>query len=188
MSVFVPLNTSEDLNAINDMLGAIGESSVLSLDETNADVQNAMRILTRVNRQVQAKGWNFNINEAKVLAPDLTVNKIRYLPSYLRVMTTGSASYYTNRGGYLYDLSTQSDTFTEPLTVELTELKPFNEMPPAFRDYIVTKASREFNAKFFGSPESEAFLREQEAELYMQVMEYEMDTGRYNMMSDIGRD
>ncbi|UZT50163.1 tail fiber protein / tail tubular protein A [Enterobacter phage 02_vB_Eclo_IJM] len=34
-----------------------------------------------------------------------------------------------------------------------------------------------FNAKFFGSPEAEQYLREQEAELYQQVMEYEMDTG-----------
>ena len=67
-------------------------------------------------------------------------------------------------------------------------MKPFSEMPVVFRDYIVTKASREFNAKFFGSPESELYLREQEEELYQQVMEYEMDTGRYNMMSDIGRD
>lgn len=188
MSIFITSNANEDLNAVNDMLAAIGEPAVLQLDETNADVQNAIRILTRVNRQVQAKGWNFNINESKVLSPNLKENKIPYLPTYLRVMTTGSASYYTNMGGFLYDLSTQSTTFTDPITVEMVELKSFNEMPTCFRDYIVTKASREFNAKFFGSPESELYLREQEQELYQQIMEYEMDTGRYNMMSDIGRD
>lgn len=188
MADTIPMNTNEWLDAINDMLAAIGEPSVLSLDDNNADVANASRILLRVNRTVQAKGWNFNINEAKVLSPDITSNTIRWLPSYLRVMTTGAASYYQNMNGLLYDLSTQSTTFTAAITVEMTELKPFSEMPVVFRDYIVTKASREFNAKFFGSPESELYLREQEAELYQQVMEYEMDTGRYNMMSDIGRD
>lgn len=188
MSIFVPSNINEDLNAVNDMLGAIGESAILQLDETNADAQNALRILTRVNRNVQSKGWNFNINEAAVLTPDLQNNKIRYLPTYLRVMTTGAASFYSNRDGYLYDLSTQTDIFPDAITVELTELKMYYEMPPVFRDYIVTKASREFNAKFFGSPESEQYLREQEQELYQQVMEYEMDSGRYNMMSSIGRD
>lgn len=188
MAQYIPLNANDDLDAINDMLAAIGEPAVLQLDEGNADVSNAQRILHRVNRQVQAKGWNFNINEAAVLTPDVQDNRIRFLPSYLRVMTAGATSYYSNMGGYLYDLSTQSTTFTDPITVELVEMKPFSEMPVVFRDYIVTKASREFNAKFFGSPESETYLREQEAELYQQVMEYEMDTGRYNMMSDIGRD
>lgn len=188
MSDYIPLNQNDHLDAINDMLGAIGEPAVLQLDDTNADVSNAMRILTRVNRMVQAKGWNFNINESAALIPDQTTRKIKYLPSYLRVMTTGSASFYSNMGGYLYDLSTQSTTFESPVTVELTELKPYNEMPTVFRDYIVAKASREFNAKFFGSPESEVFLREQEQELYMMIMEYELDTGRYNLMDGIGRE
>lgn len=188
MSIFIGNNTNEDLNAVNDMLGAIGEPAVLQLDETNADVQNALRILTRVNRMVQSKGWNFNINESKVLQPDTNVNKIRYLKSYLRVMTTGAASYYSNVGGYLYDNSTQSSIFTEAITAEVVELKPYDEMPTVFRDYIVAKASREFNAKFFGSPESEDFLRQQEQELYMQINEYELDTGRYNMLDGIGRD
>lgn len=188
MSIYISPNDSEDLNAVNDVLAAIGEPAVLQLDESNADVSNALRILNRVSRQVQAKGWNFNINEAAVLVPDVEEQKIPYLPTYIRVMTTGSASYYTNQGGWLYDLSTQSTTFTQAITVELVELKPYSEMPTCFRDYIVIKASREFNAKFFGSPESELYLREQEQELYQQIMEYEMDTGRYNMMSDIGRD
>lgn len=188
MSIDIPLNTNDDLDAVNDVLAAIGEPSVLQLDDNNADVSNALRILRRVNRQVQSKGWNFNINEAKVLQPDVSDNQIRWLPSYLRVMTTGATSYYSNMGGYLYDVSTQSTTYTAAITVEIVELKPYHEMPTVFRDYIVTKASREFNAKFFGSPESEAYLRQQEMELYQQVMEYEMDTGRYNMMSSIGRD
>lgn len=188
MAIYLPMNTNEDLEAINDMLAAIGEPSVLQLDEGNADVSNAIRILQRVNRQVQSKGWNFNINESAVLVPDLEDNRIRWMNTYLRVMTTGAASYYSNMGGYVYDLSTQSTTFEAAITVELTELKPYSEMPTVFRDYIVTKASREFNAKFFGNPESEQYLREQEAELYQQVMEYEMDTGRYNMMDSIGRD
>ena len=127
MAQYIPLNANDDLDAINDMLAAIGEPAVLQLDEGNADVSNAQRILHRVNRQVQAKGWNFNINEAAVLTPDVQDNKIRFLPSYLRVMTAGATSYYSNMGGYLYDLSTQSTTFTDPITVELVEMKPFSE-------------------------------------------------------------
>ncbi len=187
MAEYVPLNPNEDLEAINDMLAAIGEPPVLQLDENNADVTNAVRILTRVNRNVQAKGWNFNINESATLVPN-TAGKIRYLPSYIKVLTTGSESKYSNRDGWLYDLINQTDIFSGATVVELVDLKPFSEMPVVFRDYIVTKASREFNAKFFGSPESEQYLREQEQELYQQVMEYEMDSGRYNMMSSIGRD
>ncbi|UZT50294.1 tail fiber protein / tail tubular protein A [Enterobacter phage 03_vB_Eclo_IJM] len=74
-----------------------------------------MRILQRVNRQVQAKGWNFNINESAVLVPDVADNQIRWLPSYLRVMTTGATSYYSNMGGYVNDLSTNQQHSQPPL-------------------------------------------------------------------------
>ncbi|UZT50108.1 tail fiber protein / tail tubular protein A [Enterobacter phage 01_vB_Eclo_IJM] len=54
---------------------------------------------------------------------------------------------------------------------------------------MTTSSPRQAESSTLSSsvPEAEQYLREQEAELYQQVMEYEMDTGRYNMMSSIGR-
>lgn len=186
MADLIPIGSDADLDAINDVLAAIGESRILTLDEANnADVSNAWAVLQRVSRQVQGKSWGFNIDDAAVLEPDRNTKLIRYLPSYLRVFAVDASTTYSNRGGWLYDQSSRTDQFESSLTVTLVQQRPFGEMPDCFRNLIVAKAGRLFNAQFFGSPEAEAMLREMEVEHYQECMEYEMDYGKYNMLDDI---
>lgn len=176
------LELDEELMAINDMLAAIGESPVSSLEgDPNADVANCRRLLNQVNREVQAKGWTFNIEEGASLQPDSFSKLIEYMPTYLRLTTTGGTA-YINRGGYVYDRTTQTDIFTSAITVDLIRLKSFSEMPECFRSYIVTKAARRFNIRFFGAGEIEASLREQENEAWAAIQEYELDFGGFNMI------
>ncbi|MBA1211533.1 phage tail protein [Pseudomonas oryzihabitans] len=177
------LETSEELSAVNDMLSAIGESPVSTLEgDTNADVANCRRILNQVNIEIQSKGWTFNIEESAVLTPDVFSKLIPYLPSYLRMEAEGAANFYINRGGYVYDRSNKTDQFAEAISVNLVTLKGFEEMPPQFRTYIVAKAARRFNIRFFGAAEIEAFLQEEESDAWRAVQEFELDTGRFNML------
>jgi hypothetical protein len=177
------LDSDDELSAVNDMLAAIGESPVSSLEgDPNADVANCRRILTAVNREVQAKGWTFNIEEGATLSPDSFSNLIEYLPDYLR-MTTSGGTLYINRGGYVYDRTTKTDTFTSAIQVDLIRLKPFGEMPECFRSYIVAKASRRFNMRFFGAGEIEGSLQEQENDAWASIQEYELDYGGFNMIT-----
>ncbi|UMO76111.1 tail tubular protein A [Pseudomonas phage P413] len=174
------LETGDELAAINDMLAAIGESPVSSLEgDSNADVANCRRILNQVNREIQSRGWTFNIEEGATLVPDAFSGFIEYMSDYLRM--TGSTS-YVNRGGYVYDRDAKTDTFTDPLTVDLIRLKTFSEMPECFRSYIVAKASRRFNIRFFGAGEIEGSLQEQEKEAWQAIQEYELDFGKFNML------
>lgn len=176
------LDSGDELAAINDMLAAIGESPVNSLDgDINADVANCRRILNQVNREVQAKGWAFNIEEDATLNQDAFSGLIEYTNDILRLTTTGGTA-YINRGGYVYDRNTKTDIFTGPLTVNLVRLKGFAEMPECFRSYIVVKASRRFNIRFFGAGEIEGSLRDQESEAWAAVQEYELEFGGYNML------
>lgn len=79
------LESPEELAAINDMLAAIGESPVNSLEgDMNADVSNARRILNNINREVQSRGWTFNIIEGEELIPDAFSGQINYMSDYLR--------------------------------------------------------------------------------------------------------
>lgn len=181
-SMEATLETSDELDAVNDILAAIGESPVSSLEgDPNADVANARRILNQVNIEVQARGWTFNIEEGATLSPDSFSGLIEYLSDYLRITTSGGTA-YVNRGGYIYDRTNKTDVFTSSLTVDLVRFKTFSEMPVCFRSYIVAKASRRFNIRFFGAGEIEGSLQEQEAEAWQQVMEYELDYGGYNML------
>lgn len=172
-----------ELDAVNEILAAIGEPPVVTLDdETNADVANAQRILSKINRQIQSRGWTFNIEEGATLTPDINTLLIPYSPNYLSLLATGGTTAYVNRGGYIYDKSAATDEFTAAIQVNLVSLKDYDEMPECFRSWIVAKASRQFNARFFGAPEVEASLAEEEHEAQMRCFEYELDFGQYNML------
>lgn len=176
------LGSSDELDAINDMLAAIGESPVNSLEgEPNADVSNCRRILNQVNREVQSRGWTFNIEEGAVLMPDVFSRQIVYLNEYLKMSTSGGTA-YINRGGLVYDRNAKTDEFTTSITVDLIRLRDYSEMPECFRSYIVAKASRRFNIRFFGAAEIEGSLQEQEQEAWQMINEYELDYGGFSML------
>jgi hypothetical protein len=181
-SIEATLESDDELGAVNDMLSAIGESPVSSLEgDPNADVANCRRILAKINREIQAKGWTFNIEEGATLLPDKFSGLITYLSDYLKITTSGG-SLYVNRGGFLYDRQAKTDVFTNPVTVDLIRLRDYNEMPECFRSYIVTKAARKFNMSFFGAGEIEGSLAEEEAGHWSSIQEYELDYGNFNML------
>lgn len=182
MALDSSLDSDDELEAVNDIIGCIGEAPVNTLEgEGNVDVANVRRILARVNREVQAKGWTFNIDESAILVPDVFSKFIPWLPTYLSIMTTGG-SLYVNRGGYVYDRTSKTDQFEASITVSLIELKAFSEMPEAYRSYIIAKAARRFNIQFFGAAEIEGSLQERESEAWAAVQEFELDFGNYNML------
>jgi len=176
------LETSEELAGVNDILAAIGEPPVSTLEgDSNADVANARRILNKINRVVQSKGWTFNIEDV-TLDPDVFSKLIPYMSDYLRLVATSGQTTYVNRGGYLYDTTNRTDQFTSGVEVNIVRLKEFYEMPECFRNYIVTKAARQFNNRFFGAPEVDAVLEQEEREAFIAINEYELDFGNYNML------
>lgn len=177
------LETSDELAAVNDMLSAIGESPVNTLEgDANADVANCRRILNGVNIEVQSKGWTFNIEEDATLTPDVFSKLINWLPDFLSVKATSGVTVYTNRGGYVYDRTAKTDEFADPITVSLIRMRGFEEMPVQFRTYIVAKAARRFNIRFFGAAEIEASLQLEEQDAWQAVQEFELEYGNFNML------
>lgn len=177
------VETGAELAAVNDILASIGEPPVSTLEgDSNADVANARRILNKINRQIQSRGWTFNIEEGVELLPDSFSQLITYSDDYLSLMATSGQSVYVNRGGYLYDRTNKTDRFDGPISVNIIRLREYDEMPECFRYWIVTKASRQFNNRFFGAPEVEGVLQEEEDEARRLCMEYEVDYGGYNML------
>lgn len=179
----ISIDSSDELDAINDILAAIGESPVSTLEgDTNADVANARRILNRVNRTVQAKGWTFNIEDQAILIPDAFSKLIAYSTDYLSVLPVNGSIAYVNRGGYVYDRQTNTDMFDAPITVKLIRLKPFGEMPECFRAWILAKAARQFNIRFFGDGDAESALALEEEEARIDCNIYEIESGGFNML------
>lgn len=177
------LETSDELAAVNDMLSAIGESPVNTLEgDANADVANCRRILNQVNIEIQSKGWTFNIEEDVTLTADVFSKLIPWMPDYLAVRASGTATPYINRNGFLYDRTNKTDEFTDPVQVLMIRQRSFEEMPVQFRTYIVARSARRFNIRFFGAAEIEASLQLEEQEAWQAVQEYELDFGNFNML------
>lgn len=177
------LSTSAELDAINDILSAIGEPPVSSLDaEANADVANARRILSGQNRKVQSKGWTFNIETDTTLTPDVFSGMINYLPTFLKVTSTSGTTNYIKRGEFVYDTTNKTDIFSGPIQVNLIQLRDYDEMPWCFRELIVAQAARKFNMSFFGDDSVEAKLAQEESEARISCNEYELDFGNFNML------
>lgn len=173
-----------ELDAVNDILSSIGESPVSTLEgDVNADVVNARRILNKINRMEQSKGWTFNIDETASLVPDNYSQLIPFMSNYLRVVSTGGTP-YVNRGGFVYDRLTKTDRFSGPIECQLVNLMEYDELPEVFKAYVVAKAAKEFNMRFFGSPEIDTVLGNDLIDLQQAINEYELDYGGFNAFNN----
>lgn len=96
---------STELDAINLILSSIGEAPVNSLTESESiDVDNARRLLSTVSRTVQRQGWQFNTLNNVVVKPDTNSKKVRYNPSWIKVIAM-DGMIYVKRGDFLYNLT-----------------------------------------------------------------------------------
>lgn len=176
------ITPSTKLDAVNEILSAIGASPVSTLeDNLNVDVLNAIRILDSVDKEIQSKGWDFNRQDNTLLSPDLS-GKIACPVNYLTFYASGYK--LTRKSGYFFDYTTKTDKFPEGLTVNIVEQVPFEELPEPFRKYITAKSSRLFNMKHFSDDFIDAHLQIEESAAYAEVLDYDLTTGNYNIFND----
>ena len=132
------LSMTSELDAINIMLGTIGESPINSLDAATGvvDAVTARAILSEVSVQVQEEGWHFNTEYEFVLTPALGTKEI-YVPA--NTIEVDASAYDRNdidvaiRGNRLYDRKNKTFQFQQDIKADLTILLEFNELPRAAR-------------------------------------------------------
>lgn len=175
-----------ELDAVNEIIGSIGESPVNSIENPmNVDVISAIRLLTLINRQFQAKGWSWNIIDSYTLNPDHFTKKIRWLNTFLYIKGVDDTR-YQKRGDYVYDFTNKTDTFTTPIEVECILLVPFEDMPEAARQYITAKAAKKFQIQYLGDAALTEELARYEMEAWADLQEYELDLNKFNMLQNSG--
>ena len=156
------------LEAVNVMLGVIGESPINSLGGTSRPVSavNAESILDETNRQVQSVGWHFNTEHKYTFAKDAD-GKITLPSNVLKIdaaLDKHTDLDLVQRGSQLYDRKEHTDVFTEDLELTVTWLLDFTELPEQFRNYVTLKAARIFASRFLGSQEIAGFALRDEVE------------------------
>lgn len=149
------------LEAVNTMLGVIGESPVNTISGSSLPVSvvTALNVLDEVSREVQSEGWHFNTEFEYPMVRNSS-NQFPLPTNTLKIDVP--IDKYTDvdivqRGTTLYDRKNHTDVFDEDMDVTITFELTFEELPQQFRTYVNIKAARKFANRFLGAPEIEAF-------------------------------
>ena len=151
------------LEAVNSMLGHIGESPVNSISDTNAlpvSAATAISVLDEISREVQTEGWHFN-TEIDVILP-VNGNAISVPDDVIQIDAKDKSIDIVQRGSTLFDRKSNSSTFSNDLKVNLVRLLDFTSLPETARRYITLRASRVFQGRMVGSRELEALIARDE--------------------------
>lgn len=151
------------LEAVNSMLGHIGESPVNTIADTNAlpvSVALATVILDETSREVQSEGWHFNTENNINLSP--VNNTITLDEDILEIDAIDTSIDVTQRGTTLYDRKNNTESFTSDITVTLIRYLEWDKLPEVARRYITLKASRIFQSRMVGSRELEQLIARDE--------------------------
>lgn len=175
------------LDAVNQMLTAIGESPVNTLFQgTSVDARIAVQILDEVDRAVQIMGWHFNTEKDYPLSRD-TNNNINLSPSIVRVDV--DTDLYPDvdvvqRGTKLYDRKNHTFVFTQDLKGEIILLLSFEELPEPARYYITTRAARIFQDRVVGSGDAARIMLNDEVQALALLKEFDNDTGDHSVFDN----
>ena len=177
-----------ELQAINQILAAVGQAPVTTLERTNPDVAISYDALQQVSREVQSEGWTFNREYSYPFTPNQN-NEIEYPPNVLQLDITTDPKYFNGkyydtvkREGKLYDRRSHSFKFSELIYCDVKWLFNWDDLPTPIQLYIVAKASAKASSQMIGDPEQFQILAANEAYLRSVALEYETQQGDYNYL------
>lgn len=169
-----------ELDAINQMLAAIGEAPVNSVGTGLSESRLAQLQLERTSREVQSIGWYFNTENYKLLPNNK--NECQVPRNALKIDTQNT--HYVQRGGVLYDRRRQTTKFSSPVFVDIVLGLAWIDLPETAKRYIVIKAGRKFQADFIGSPTLNQFHAQDEAQALYDLRQEELEAGNYNLFNN----
>ena len=186
MATPTTVDTDTELSAVNSILGAIGKSPVTTLNYENPEIGFIYNILTEVNKDVQNEGWIFNTEYNVEKSPEATTKYITIPSNVLRYDLHEDNIYRTKnivrRNGRLWDTINQTDEFDNNLHLDITWLWPFEDLPSAFKRYIISRASVRAATQLVSNPQLVQLLQQQEAQTRATCMEYECLQGDHSYM------
>jgi len=184
MALQNPTPTTE-LEAINQMLRAIGETPVSSLSsDEGIDIPNAVGTLSEVNNAVQLEGWEFN-TETDYPLPLSVSGEINIPANALSVDFKPTFSVHpVQRGSRAYDRKNHTYTFTDALEATIIFGLPFDELPEAARYYITYRACRKLIDTEVGSEELHKYTARDEAMARVTLIQRHSDDLDLNMLRD----
>lgn len=158
------LTLTTQLEAVNAMLGHIGEAPVNTISSASSlpiSASTAVSVLDEVSREVQSEGWHFNSEKDVTLSPNASGN-IVFDSDVVFADVEDYKLDVTQRGSKLFDRNNNTFVFTKDVKVFLIRLLDWEDLPEPARRYITLRASRIFQGRLVGSRELEALIARDE--------------------------
>ena len=175
-----------ELESVNIMLAAIGESPINSLSGTlPVDARLAQSTLKEVNKDVQSEGWSFNTEIDVTFTRDATTKLISLPTNILRIdpnIHQHPSIDAIQRGLKLYDRLNNKYEFDEDLICTVVYFRDFNQIPEPARHYINIQAARKFVDRLVSDQALRTYTQQDEARARAILMETDLANGDHNIL------
>lgn len=131
------------LDAVNVLIGKLGQRPVNSLETAHPLVASALALIDRHSRKFQARKWWFN-TEFPTLTPQVGNKRITLPGDTLSVDAVDRTPRVAARGRFLYNLDDSTLEFDEPLQVQLHRLVAFEDLPHNAAEAVLAAAVLEW--------------------------------------------
>lgn len=192
-----------ELEAVNAMLLSIGKAPVNSLTTiTINDVAWAVTCLNTVCREVQHRGWWFNLEPHYHMTPTVVggqnivqrpTSALDWTTSYRDQplverynSTVGALCLYDNEK-HTFDITRFLNQADGTLHVDIVWCFPFEQLPHAARSYIARRAGREFQISAVGSQILYQFTKEMELDAMAELERSETNDSHTNIFATPNR-
>lgn len=183
------------LEAVNIILSTCGLGRVAALHTAQrSEAGYAENILDEAELRVQKIGWFYNTLCDVELTPDGD-NKIAVPTGTIQIDSdAGDASRrITQRGGFLYDLDNNVNTFTGTLRVKYVQRLDFDCIPHPIADAIAGDAAylfaRRYGRKFIPNSDLGYVISEAarlKRQTWIEAKRFEAETANINVLDDPG--
>lgn len=159
------LTPTTELEAVNELLKAVGETPVNSLDNMGfTDASIARDTLRTKAREVQSRGWYFNRAESFTFTP-ATDGTVKIPANVLSIRPSRDETRrIVPRGGFLWNVTDGTNEFEADNgpTVEVIWMYDFETLPETARRYITVRAATQYQTQVMGNDQLNAFTKDDE--------------------------
>jgi hypothetical protein len=176
--------TPSELEAINYILGAVGQAPVTTLDQLNPDVAIAYDTLLHSNRQVQEEGWTFNREYEYPFTPNNSGHIIipsNVLELDLSDTQENSGIDSVRRDGRLYNKTQHTFTWPGQVKCDVLWLLKYDDVPKPVQGLIRAKAALDTSQKIIGDETLYNLIKERVEEQRASADGYEVQQGDYGI-------
>ena len=178
------IDIDTELSAVNNILGAIGQSPLTVLNFDNPEISFIFNLLRDANVDTQAEGWHFNTEKHVTYSPDDNKHIVignDILSMDLHDNYTKRTSNLVRRNGRLYDKINHTDEFDGDISLDIVKLYSFEDLPIVFRRFITYRASAAAATQLVANPNLARLLTNQAGLARAALQEYECNQGDHNM-------